>query len=194
MAKKKNLALGKGAAALFGNLQTGSFEEKKEIIPKKIIEKKKELKEDSPFLIDADKIQLNPHQPRKIFKEKELQELTDSIRENGLIQPLIVSNSNDGDGGFTLIAGERRLRACKKLKIKKIPVVIKRATEREKMVMAIIENVQRSDLNCVEEGLAYYKLMNEFNLTQEEVARKLGKERSTIANFLRILKLQFHIF
>ncbi|MEC7183641.1 MAG: ParB/RepB/Spo0J family partition protein [Bdellovibrionota bacterium] len=189
MAKKKNLALGKGAAALFGNLQGSNFEEKKEIIPKAIIEKKKELKEDSPFLIDADIIQLNPHQPRKIFKEKELQELTESIKENGLIQPLIVSKSDDGEGGFTLIAGERRLRACKKLKIKKIPVVIKRATEREKMVMAIIENVQRSDLNCVEEGLAYYKLMNEFNLTQEEVARKLGKERSTIANFLRILKL-----
>tara|TARA_Y100001954_G_C15821993_1_gene610452 strand:- start:834 stop:1763 length:930 start_codon:yes stop_codon:yes gene_type:complete len=189
MAKKKNLALGKGAAALFGNLQGSNFEEKKEIIPKAIIEKKKELKEDSPFLIDADKIQLNPHQPRKIFKEKELQELAESIKENGLIQPLIVSKSDDGEGGFTLIAGERRLRACKKLKIKKIPVVIKRATEREKMVMAIIENVQRSDLNCVEEGLAYYKLMNEFNLTQEEVARKLGKERSTIANFLRILKL-----
>ena len=189
MAKKKNLALGKGAAALFGDLQGNSFEEKKEIIPKKIIEKKKELKEDSPFLIDSDKIQLNPYQPRKIFKEKELQELTESIKENGLIQPLIVSKSKDGEEGFTLIAGERRLRACKKLKIKKIPVVIKRATEREKMVMAIIENVQRSDLNCVEEGLAYYKLMNEFNLTQEEVARKLGKERSTIANFLRILKL-----
>ncbi len=192
MAKKKNMALGKGAAALFGNLQENTFEERREIIPKKILEKKKEkneIKENSPFLIDADKIHLNPHQPRKIFKEKELQELTDSIRENGLIQPLIVSESNDGDGGFTLIAGERRLRACKKLKIKKIPAVIKRATEREKMVMAIIENVQRSDLNCVEEGLAYYKLMNEFNLTQEEVAKKLGKERSTIANFLRILKL-----
>ena len=89
---------------------------------------------------------------------------------------------------FYLIAG-REIRNLGKLKLKKVPVIIKRATEREKMVMAIIENVQRSDLNCVEEGLAYYKLMNDFNLTQEEVAKKLGKERSTIANYLRILKL-----
>jgi ParB family chromosome partitioning protein len=93
------------------------------------------------------------------------------------------------NGQYELIAGERRLRAAKKAGLNQVPVVVKRATEREKMIMSIIENVQRSDLNCVEEALAYYQLMNEYKLTQEDVAKKLGKERSTVANFLRILNL-----
>jgi ParB family chromosome partitioning protein len=185
--KKKNTALGKGAAALFGNLQNLEPEENKKKLA--LGQKKEEpFINDSPYLVDIDLIDLNPHQPRKIFKEKLLDELAISIKENGVIQPIVLSRSED-DGRFVLIAGERRLKACKRLKMSKVPVIIKRATEKEKMVMAIIENVQRSDLNCVEEGLAYYKLMSEFNLTQDDVSKKLGKERSTIANFLRILKL-----
>ena len=189
--KKKNTALGKGAAALFGNLQNlEPIENKKKLVKNPVLKGKKEesFVSDSPYLVDINLIDLNPHQPRKIFKEKPLQELTLSIKENGVIQPLVLSRSEEG-GRFVLIAGERRLKACKRLKMSKVPVIVKRATEKEKMVMAIIENVQRSDLNCVEEGLAYYKLMNEFNLTQDDVSKKLGKERSTIANFLRILKL-----
>lgn len=143
--------------------------------------------ENTPLLVDVGSIKTNPNQPRKIFKEKDLEELSESIKENGIIQPLIVAELENGQ--YELVAGERRLRAAKKAGLEQVPVVVKRATEREKMIMSIIENVQRSDLNCVEEALAYYQLMNEYKLTQEDVAKKLGKERSTVANFLRILNL-----
>ncbi len=112
--------------------------------------------------------------------------MSNSIKENGIIQPITVSEEN---GKYTIIAGERRFRAAKLAGLERVPVTIKKVTKKDTLVMAIIENVQRSDLNCVEEALAYYQLMNEFSLTQEEVAKKIGKERSTIANFLRILKL-----
>jgi len=138
------------------------------------------------MLVDVDKVVANKGQPRKIFKEKELLELAESIKENGVIQPLLVVEK---DGMFEIIAGERRYRATKLAGLTKVPVIVKRATKKDVLVMSIIENVQRSDLNCVEEALAYFQLMNEFELTQEEVAKKIGKERSTIANFLRILKL-----
>ncbi|MBF0363602.1 MAG: ParB/RepB/Spo0J family partition protein [Oligoflexia bacterium] len=144
---------------------------------------------DGPLMIDLSMISVNKYQPRKVFDEKELEELGNSIKENGLIQPLIVSKVEGGHGQYELIAGERRLRACKMVGMEKIPAIIKRVTDRDKLVMAIIENVQRSDLNCVEEAFAYYQLMEDFNLTQEEVAKKIGKERSTVANFLRILNL-----
>ena len=137
-------------------------------------------------MISIKDVHPNPNQPRKVFKDKDLAELSESIKQNGVIQPIIVVQSEDG---FELVAGERRWRACKKAGITLIPAIVKRATEKDKMVMAIIENVQRSDLNCVETALAYYQLMNDFNLTQEEVAKKLGKERSSVANHLRILKL-----
>ncbi|WP_417337017.1 ParB/RepB/Spo0J family partition protein [Halobacteriovorax marinus] len=190
MAKK--VALGKGIGSLIsgasndavlGNLKNkmafdveGNSETKEQVM----------VTDQQPSMIEISEIKTNPNQPRKIFKEKELEELSQSIKENGVIQPVIVVQA---EKGFELVAGERRLRASKLAGLTKIPAVIKRATDREKMVMAIIENVQRSDLNCVEEALAYYQLMDEFNLTQEEVAKKLGKERSTVANFLRILKL-----
>ena len=191
MAKK--LALGKGIASLlqdatpqsvvnqtynnhFGNQDETGHEREVEI-----------RIENSPLLIDVGMIKTNPNQPRKIFKEKDLEELSESIKENGIIQPLIVAELENGY--FELVAGERRLRAAKKAGLEQVPVVVKRATDREKMIMSIIENVQRSDLNCVEEALAYYQLMNEYKLTQEDVAKKLGKERSTVANFLRILNL-----
>ena len=143
--------------------------------------------ENTPLLVDVNSIKTNPNQPRKIFKEKDLEELAESIKENGIIQPLIVAELENGH--YELVAGERRLRAAKKIGLEQVPVVVKKATEREKMIMSIIENVQRSDLNCVEEALAYYQLMNEYKLTQEDVAKKLGKERSTVANFLRVLNL-----
>lgn len=139
-----------------------------------------------PLMVPVNKIKANQYQPRKIFKEKDIVELADSIKENGIVQPLIVIESGKD---FELIAGERRLRAAKLAGLDMVPVVVKRATDKEKLVMAIIENVQRSELNCVEEALAYFQLMEDFKLTQEEVAKKIGKDRSTIANFLRILKL-----
>lgn len=177
----KKVALGKGIASLIQ-------EAPNDLLRKSLNDS--ELSDSAilnqPMLIDVESIKTNSGQPRKIFKEKELRELSNSIKENGVIQPIIISKSEEG---YDLIAGERRLRASIDAGLDKIPAIIKRATEREKIVMSIIENVQRSDLNCVEEALAYYKLMNDYNLTQEEVAKKLGKERSTIANYLRILKL-----
>ncbi len=188
---KKNTGLGKGAAALFGNFSNVQAEEKKPTPPPIQAEVKEEPKvvtvpTNEPLLVDVTQIKPNPSQPRKIFKESDLKELSESIKENGVIQPLIVTQT---ETGFELIAGERRLKASTMAGIEKVPVIVKRATEKDKMVMAIIENVQRSDLNCVEEALAYFQLMDEFKLTQEEVSKKIGKERSTIANFLRILKL-----
>lgn len=187
MAKK--LALGKGIASL---IQDSPNEILKATLSEETANKgavKKEMKivsETGPAMIDINEIKANPNQPRKIFKEKDLNELCESIKENGIIQPLVVVKA---DKGFELVAGERRLRAAKMASLEKVPAIIKKITEREKMVISIIENVQRADLNCVEEALAYYQLMNEFELTQEEVGKRLGKERSTIANFLRILKL-----
>lgn len=195
MAKK--LALGKGIASLLHdatpntvvnqtyNSHYGNPQEHAPAVP---VEKEIEIRyENTPLLVDVGAIKTNPNQPRKIFKEKDLDELAESIRENGIIQPLIVAELENGE--YELVAGERRLRASKKIGLEQVPVVVKRATDREKMIMSIIENVQRSDLNCVEEALAYYQLMNEYKLTQEDVAKKLGKERSTVANFLRVLNL-----
>ena len=105
------------------------------------------------------------------------------LKENGLIQPIIVTLEDDNT--YKLISGERRLRASRMAGLENIAVVVKKVTKKQHMAMAIIENVQRADLNCVEEALAYYSLMNEFELTQEEVAKQIGKDRSTIANFLR---------
>ena len=190
MAKK--IALGKGIGSLISGANNdavlGSLKNKMAIegLEDQATVVKKEVVETQPSMLEISTIKTNPNQPRKIFKDKELEELSNSIKENGVIQPVIVV---EGENGFELVAGERRLRASKLAGLKKIPVVIKRATDRERMIMAIIENVQRSDLNCVEEALAYYQLMDEYKLTQEEVAKKLGKERSTVANFLRVLKL-----
>lgn len=181
---KSKAALGKGMSALLSNSSMASdiSMAKKNLGP---IEPEEKVHE-GPTLIPIEKIKANKDQPRKIFKDKQLVELSNSIKENGIIQPITVSEE---DGQFTIIAGERRYRASKLIGLKQIPAIIKKATKKDTLVMAIIENVQRSDLNCIEEALAYYQLMNEFSLTQEEVAKKIGKERSTIANFLRILKL-----
>lgn len=141
----------------------------------------------STITVPVSKVVPNKDQPRKIFKDKELAELSDSIKENGIIQPITVEPIDGGK--FSIIAGERRYRAAKLAGLEAVPVIIKKVTKKDSLVMAIIENVQRSDLNCIEEALAYYQLMTEFELTQDEVAKKIGKERSTIANFLRLIKL-----
>jgi ParB family chromosome partitioning protein len=196
MAKK--IALGKGIASLLKDAAPQTVvnqtynqhfsHEENEAAPTIPVEKEIEIRiENTPLMVHISAIKTNPNQPRKIFKEKDLEELAESIRENGIIQPLIVAELEHGE--FELVAGERRLRAAKKIGMEHVPVVVKKATDREKMIMSIIENVQRSDLNCVEEALAYYQLMNEYKLTQEDVAKKLGKERSTVANFLRVLNL-----
>ena len=137
-------------------------------------------------VIDVNEIRANEFQPRRDFDQTALNELAQSIRENGLIQPLVVRKNGEH---FELIAGERRLRACKIAGLKMVPIVIRKSTDRESLELAIVENIQREDLNCVDEALAYFQLMQEFQLSQEELAKRMGKERATIANALRILKL-----
>ena len=141
-------------------------------------------------VLSVEDIKANEFQPRRDFDQQGLEELAQSIRENGLIQPLIVRKNGDQ---FELIAGERRLRASKLAGLKMVPVVIRKSTDRESLELAIVENIQREDLNCVDEGLAYFQLMQEFQLSQEELAKRMGKERATIANALRVLKLSDYI-
>ena len=134
----------------------------------------------------VDDIVTNPYQPRREFDEEALRELAQSIRANGVIQPLVVRKSTYG---YQLIAGERRLRAAKIAGLKQVPVVVRKSTDKEALEIALVENIQRSDLNCVDEALAYMQMMQDFHLTQEEVAERTGKDRSTVANFLRLLRL-----
>lgn len=128
----------------------------------------------------------NPRQPRHIFTESALKELAASIKEHGVAQPLLVRKKGDK---YELIAGERRLRASKLAGLAKVPVVIKEMSDEESLEIAIIENVQREDLNAMDEAESYQLLMNEFKLTQEQVAQKVGKARSSIANSLRMIEL-----
>lgn len=134
-----------------------------------------------------DKIVPNPFQPRQDFDPQELQELATSVREKGVIQPILVRPRTDGQ--YEVVAGERRWRASKLAGLGQVPVVIRDLDDTESLEIAIIENVQRSDLNPVEEAMAYQQLISEFNLTQEDVATKVGKNRSSITNTLRLLKL-----
>ncbi|HSD83671.1 MAG TPA: ParB/RepB/Spo0J family partition protein [Anaerolineae bacterium] len=129
----------------------------------------------------------NPHQPRTQFDEQALRELADSIREHGLIQPLIVTRA--GEDQYTLIAGERRWRAAQLAGLETVPVVIKDVAPQQMLEMALVENVQRSDLNALEEALAYKHLSEEFGLTQDQIAQRVGKSRVAVANTLRLLKL-----
>ncbi|EIW17575.1 MULTISPECIES: ParB/RepB/Spo0J family partition protein [Pelosinus] len=128
----------------------------------------------------------NKFQPRRVFDETALLELVSSISQYGVLQPLVVRKSNNI---YELVAGERRLRASQQAGLKEIPVIIKDYTDREMTEISLIENIQREDLNAIEEALAYRRLMDEFRLTQEEVAKKIGRSRSVIANMVRLLNL-----
>jgi ParB family chromosome partitioning protein len=129
----------------------------------------------------------NPHQPRREFDEEALKELADSIREHGIIQPIVAEDA--GDGTYFIIAGERRTRAARLAGLTKVPVVLKKYSDERKLEIALIENIQRENLNPVEEAQAYHQLMTLGNLSQEEAAARVGKNRSTVANSLRLLKL-----
>jgi ParB family chromosome partitioning protein len=138
--------------------------------------------------ISLDLIKRNPFQPRTNFSHDELEELMGSIKEHGLLQPLVVLPASP-DGTYQLIAGERRFRAMSILGEKTAPVIIREATEQQQLEIAIIENIQRQDLNALEEATAYARLADEFGLTQEEIALKVGKSRSQVANTIRLLVL-----
>ncbi len=138
--------------------------------------------------IPIEKLWPNPNQPRQIFEKEPLQELSGSIREKGIIQPLLVRKAEDD--GFEIIAGERRWRAAQLAGLKEVPAIIKESSEQEVLELALIENIQRENLNPVEEAEAYDFLIKKYNLTQQELAQKVGKDRATVTNVLRILQLQ----
>lgn len=199
-----NFGLGRGLASLIPQKKTNLPEE-----DKKSDGSKEDIgqKDGSPFLkeseiiiperkngnveeIDIIRVAPNPHQPRKNFSPEKLQELADSIRQHGILQPIVVSQNGDQ---YEVIAGERRLQAAKLAGLTKVPALIREATDQQKLELAIIENVQRHDLNSVEEARSYMKLVQEFGLKQEEVADKVGKSRSAVANKLRLLSLPIEI-
>ncbi|MDD6468273.1 MAG: ParB/RepB/Spo0J family partition protein [Erysipelotrichaceae bacterium] len=161
------------------------------MIPEKITNSKAEnqieIKDVSrETLIDINDIEPNGGQPRKVFEEDALQELAESIKQYGVIQPLILQKKGDF---YEIIAGERRWRAAKIAGLKKVPAVIKEYTPQEVMEIALIENIQREDLNPIEEALAYHNLMKEFGLKQDELAEKIAKSRTAVTNSMRLLKL-----
>ena len=162
----KRPALGKGLGALIPDIEK---------------EDRKNL-----FSCGIEEITPSRYQPRKGFDEGKLTELANSIKEKGIIEPLIVRKT---DGGYELIVGERRWRAAQRAGLKEVPVIIREVTTAEAMELALIENLQREDLNPLEEAEAYKRLMEEFHYTQEEMAKRIGKDRATVANAVRLLKL-----
>jgi ParB family chromosome partitioning protein len=140
--------------------------------------------------VDVNQIISNPHQPRMQFDDEKMESLAQSIKVHGIIQPLIVSKKGSQ---YELVAGERRFQAAQKIGLKKVPVIVREADELQKLELAIVENVQRHDLNPIEEGKAYQKLCDEFEMSQEEVSRKMGKGRSLVANKIRLLSLPVEI-
>ena len=162
--------------------------EKKEVVKEVVKEVIKEVKVPGPgdTMMKISDIEPNREQPRKNFDKEALQELADSIKQFGIIQPIVVQKKDDY---YEIIAGERRWRAAKLAKLKEVPVIIKEYSDREVMEIALIENIQRKDLNPIEEALAYKSLIDEYSLKQEELANRVSKSRTAIANSMRLLKL-----
>lgn len=178
------MAIGKGLGSLIPAKNTPANVQNQAAVAKK---SQAFSKEDEIAVSD---ISVNPHQPRQHFNHQELEDLINSIKEHGIIQPLVITKTEDG---YELIAGERRLKAAKIAGLKTVPVVIRKASDLEKLELALIENIQRSDLNPVEKADGYKKLIDEFGLTQEQAAKKVGISRSAFTNILRLLKLPAEI-
>ena len=178
MAKKSEARLGKGLAAIFGEDVNDVLED--------IQQGKSDTHVSGRFEVSIDDVRPNPYQPRKTFDEGRLRELADSIRQHGVFTPILVKRSL---GGYELIAGERRLRACRLAGIKKIPAIEMEFDDQQMMEIALLENIQREDLNAIEEAKAYEKLIQKVGYTQEELARRIGKSREHVANMMRLLKL-----
>lgn len=178
MAAKKN-GLGKGLDSL---IPSKPVEDKKSSLGEKV--------EDSKVMVSIDKVEPNAEQPRKAFDEDALMELSDSIKQHGVLSPLWVHEVKNGkETYYEIIAGERRWRAAKKAGLKEVPVIVMDLTEQEIVEISLIENIQREDLNPIEEALAYKKLLDEFNLKQDEVAERVSKSRTAVTNSMRLLKL-----
>ena len=176
--KSKSRGLGRGLSSLMGDLKNEPLTSN-ENSESQTIEK----------LVPVEKIYPNPNQPRKSFQEEKLIELANSIKTKGIVQPLIVRKKKGTKESFEIVAGERRWRAAQRAQIHELPVIIKEFTDIEVLEIAIIENVQRADLNPIEEALGYKNLMENFDHTQDRLSKEIGKSRSHIANLLRLLNL-----
>lgn len=167
------------------------------LIPKKTDgdQKPSEIKQEPIFYIDIEKIKSNPYQPRKDFDQDGLKSLAESIKEHGILQPLLVSRieKESGETLYQLVAGERRLLAAKMVGLTQVPVIVREATEQEKLVVALIENVQREDLNSLEKAEAYGRLQSDFKFLQKDIAKLVGKSREAVANTIRLLDLPLEI-
>ena len=193
-AVKKGLnkkGLGKGLGSLIPD--EPDITPKKEVetkIVEKIVEKEVIVEKPAEVMVDINLVEPNAKQPRKAFEEDALEELADSIRQYGVLQPLVVQKR---DGYYEIIAGERRWRASKKAGLKEVPVVIRDYSEQEIVEIALIENIQREDLNPIEEALAYQRLVKEYSLKQDEVAERVSKSRAAVTNSMRLLKLDSRV-
>ena len=173
------MALGKGLGALIAPANNRRSTKKGHLSDK--------LDSEKIWQIPIGSIQANPNQPRKHFAPKELDELALSIKEHGVLQPVLVDEKPDG--GYELISGERRYRASKIAGLSQIPAIVKKMADQQKLEVSLIENIQREELTTLEESFAYNRLINEFGLTQQQVANKVGKARSTISNAVRMIEL-----
>lgn len=193
---KKRPALGRGLSALVSSsavkVETKEVEVKETKKPKITVisgsnDENKSDSENSVAYVSIAKLYANPNQPRKNFSEKELLELSNSIKELGVLQPILVKK--DDEGKFMIVAGERRYRASKLANLKEVPVIIKDFDDKSTMEVALVENIQRSNLNVIEEARAYQALIDDFNISHENLAKRLGKSRSNITNYIRLLSL-----
>lgn len=187
-----NARLGKGLGALFGNTAAAQPPTHPVAVTADVVSVAESVAPSHTLLAPVDAIDPNPRQPRQTINDAAMLSLIASVREHGIIQPLIVIlRSSSGEGGprYQLIAGERRWEAAKKAGLKSVPVVVKNATPQQMLEIALIENLQREDLNPIEIAHAYSMLIEDYNLTQEDVARKVGKDRTTVANALALLRL-----
>lgn len=179
MAKKDNGArLGKGLSAIFGEDVSEVLED--------IQQGKTEIHEDSKFEVPINEVKPNPYQPRKNFDDNRIQELADSIKLHGVFTPILVKKAIKG---YELIAGERRLRASKLAGLKTIPAILMEFDDQQMMEIALLENIQREDLNAIEEAQGYEKLIKKLGYTQEELSKRIGKSREHVTNMIRLLKL-----
>ena len=178
MAAKKNKGLGKGLDALFADMAPAGIEDNGTV---------RDGAAETVVSIDIDEIKPNASQPRKTFEPEKLEDLANSIKEHGIIQPIIVRPVKKG---YEIVAGERRYRAARKAELKNVPCIIRELSDRENMLLAIVENMQREDLNPIEEAEGLKTMINTYSLTQDEVSRSVGKSRPYIANAMRLLNLE----
>ncbi len=176
--EQRRKALGKGLEQLFNNEAFNIDEFEKSIV--------ESTSKEDVVLVNLNELRSNPYQPRKVFDPEKLEELTSSIKQYGVIEPIIVKKSIKG---YEIVAGERRSLAARKAGLEVIPAIVREFTDDEMMSIAILENIQREDLNIIEEAMAYKNMIDAMHLTQEELAKKVGKSRSHITNILGILKL-----